>query len=176
MASKGGNWRVLNEGVGVRLGILKARGRLLVGDPERELGVFARDSFEACRETNGLAAILCFGGEPGASTVTSGGERGGDRGPIDTGRSFGVLDRDTGPLLSPSGSKCALGWLAVKLWFGLGMSRDAPLLYDSAVCTFNALLVGPSEGDGSGGGGFDLIIFSKWLRREDTGFYRYNFC
>jgi hypothetical protein len=41
------------------------------------------------------------------------------------------------------------------------MSSDAPLLYDSAVCTPNALLIGPSEGEGCGAGGFDLIIFSK---------------
>lgn len=48
-----------------------------------------------------------FGGEPGESTVTRGGDRGGDRGPIETGRSFGVFERETGPLLSQSGCKWA---------------------------------------------------------------------
>lgn len=95
-------------GVGVLLGILNGLTRLLVGDPALEVAVLLKDSFEGCADMKGLrATAACLGGEPGESTVTRGGDRGGDRGPIDTGRSFGVLERDPGPLLSPSGSRYA---------------------------------------------------------------------
>jgi hypothetical protein len=98
---------VSRAGVGVLLGILNGLTRLLVGEPAREVGILRKDSLEGCADTKGLCGrVMCFGGEPGELTVTSGGDRGGESGPIDTGRSLGVLERDTGPLFSPSGSIC----------------------------------------------------------------------
>ena len=49
-----------------------------------------------------------LGGEPGESTVTRGGERGGESGPMEIGRSLGVPDRDPLPSACPLvGWRCA---------------------------------------------------------------------
>lgn len=83
-----------NAGVAARLGILKGRARLLVGEVGLEAPFLLKDSREGCADMKGLREFdPRIGGVPGESTVTSGGERGGDRGPMDTGRSFGVLER-----------------------------------------------------------------------------------
>jgi hypothetical protein len=92
------------------------------------------DSCEALAETFRLEDVSGnLDGERGDSTVTNGGDIGGDIGPMDTGRSFGVPERDK---LSPI---FVFPALCRKLWFGgivgagllLGMSKDAPRLNES---------------------------------------------
>jgi hypothetical protein len=85
-------------GVAEREGVLKARGTPLVGEPARELVGLRNSSLEGLADTLRLESESeNLGGDRGESTVTRGGDLGGDIGPIDTGRNFGVPERDVWP-------------------------------------------------------------------------------
>jgi hypothetical protein len=95
-ASKAGVWE--------REGILTLREAALGGDGPREVAGLLKSSREV-RADNCLleGESENLGGERGELTVTSGGDFGGDIGPIDTGLNLGVPERDkfSSPPLAP---------------------------------------------------------------------------
>lgn len=104
----------------------------------------------------------------GDSIVTRGGERAGECGPIESGL-FGVAGRESTFSSSDAMFGCGCpAWNAGRAW-----SRDMRGLGWEASPNRAVLLVdGEGLGGGSGGFFFSLIMLSKWLRREETGFCR----
>ena len=117
-----GRFRISSEGVADLLGILKFR-TALDGELEREEIWFLTSSYD-CREdiTNVFCASKCLGGELGESTVTNGGdlggeprgERGGEIGPIDIGHTLeeflGTSSEALPSILLLSGGASKLLW------------------------------------------------------------------
>ncbi len=101
--------------------------------------------------------------------MTSGGDRTGECGPIESGR-FGVAGRESAFSSRDAmfECNCCPGGNAGRTW-----SRD---MRPAGLTSPNrAVLFDNGEGLGGGGGGglsagFPFIMLSKWLRKEDTGF------
>lgn len=87
-----------SEGVPARLGILKGLTTFPRGDCGRLVVCRASLTGERDRAEDGRLGDVrpeYLGGDRGDSTVTSGGEREGDRGPIEVGRVLGVAGTET---------------------------------------------------------------------------------
>jgi hypothetical protein len=105
-------------------------------------------------------------GDFGESIVTSGGDRTGECGPIDSGL-FGVAGRESTFSSSEAMFECSCpGWNAGRVWSS--DMRPAGLTSPNRA----VLLVNGDGLGGGGGGGFDFIMLSKWLRRDETGFWK----
>lgn len=132
----------------------------------------------------GISESLRFGGDCGECTVTFGGdlvdERGGPNDIIDDGLGLGVLQGANRPVRPRGVMEPPL--LASRNWdavgrppFSRGMSSDirpSALLWSSGMPRRSGVLGDVRRGVA---GACVLLLepsmFSKWLRREDTGFY-----
>jgi hypothetical protein len=179
-----------SEGVAARLGNLKGLATFPRGECGRLVECRASLTGERDRAEDGRLGDVrpeYLGGDRGESTVTIGGERGGDRGPIDVGRVVGVAGTEARPSSTGVMVDENWPWCAGEVWTApvLGKSRDmrpSPLVCPSSVSSHGLpVFKTPCDvlagGCGSAGlsvgfsaGGLDFIMLSKWLRREDTGF------
>jgi hypothetical protein len=99
---------------------------------------------------------------------------------MEVGLGFGLLSGVRGALGPGVRSPCALSCLTGdedRLWFGLGISNEIrPSARDLTSSGFSKRSAGQGDGclnegvDGAGGGLLPFNMFSKWLRREETGF------
>lgn len=123
-----------------------------------------------------------FGGDPGDSTITFGGDRGGDRGPMEIGRGREeFLEEISGINLSFPNCRCARTTSRGGEFFleiGRGMSREkrpsgrtrcpscpSPIHRDCGDGCRGMFELGPLVGEVL----FDVALFSKRLRKDDTG-------
>lgn len=131
-----------------------------------------------------MRAFECFGGERGDCTVTTGGDFGGESGPIDIGRVFiageGVPERSFEPGVrgpATSESETCGGESRRPLLRGISReilppSRGAASPGVANPCCLLGEVCRVGYGDGVGVGSFELNMFSKWLRKEETGRYK----
>lgn len=169
-----------SPGVLFRLGILKAFGAwdvagLCDGESNDVCGLFREGSGER------ICGSGPFGGDAGDWTVTLGGDLvgdlGGEKATMEVGRDFALLQGVcrllprgvVGPVTLRSARFC----VEVRAPVSLGISSDMrPFLLLSST-TLSRSAAAEGEGwRGLAGVGFlfALSMFSKWLRREDTGF------
>ena len=178
-------------GVAVRLGILKllvplyccTTGLWVVGESKEVCGIFREGKGER------ILGSRYLGGDWGDCIVTRGGdlvgERGGEKATIEVGRAFGVPQGERNPVLprrvtDPVAVKSAKFGVELRGLFSLGMSKDilpSSLLWSSGMRNRSGVLGVDCRGGPAAGAMGDLLevsIFSKWLRREETGFYERN--
>ena len=127
-----------------------------------------------------------FGDDWGDCTVSRGGdlvgERGGEKATMEVGRAFGVPHGERNPVLPRSVNdpvlvRSARFGVELRGLLSRGISRDirpSSLLWSSGMRNRSGVLGVDCRGGPAVavlGDLFEVSIFSKWLRREDTGFY-----
>jgi hypothetical protein len=165
-----------SAGVAARLGILKDFVPFETGVPgEGE----SKEVWGKFRAGNGeyIWGSNDFGGDWGDSTVTQGGDLvgslGGENATMDIGRGFGVLHGVGGALprgvIEPWPLRSDMFGVELCALFSLGMSSD---IRPSVLLSSRARRPAGEACRGEAGAAalFALSMFSKWLRREETGF------